>query len=1112
MQETKARQSTVKSPDYHFLIIAFLFLLSGMSSLIYQVIWTRMLVFVFGSTTFATSTVLAVFMGGLALGSFIAGQVADRTKKPLFIYGALEGIIGIWAAVTPLLFAAAIPLYKMFFEPLHSDLILFGLLRFAVASAILLVPTACMGATLPILARFVTERLEEVGNKIGSLYAVNTLGAVLGSAIGGFILLPELGLNLTTMIASSTNILLAASVFFISRLPAFKYKQKLDESEQENKIQENETVGKSQAKLSNVVIATMFAFAISGAFAMIYEVAWTRSLLMVIGSTTYAFTIMLSSFLFGIFFGSILCARLADHLKSPIMWFALAQITLCLAGFLALRMFSYLPYLNLQVSSINLASSNLSTFFRFMAAMIVLLPISLCLGVIFPLAVKVCTNDLNRIGSSVGKLYSVNTIGAIIGAFLAGFAIIPNLGSEQTLIICSASNLLIGTALLIFFCKIRASIKVLSCIAALSVFAWAIQGPHFWDYDSIVSAQLARRRMSQYAGQLGSEQSWIVGGKNIFYKEGKTANVAVRHFEHNDCTSLLTNGHVDASNYLDMENQAMLAACPLLAMPSAENICVIGWGSGVTTGFALRFPIKEMICSEIEPVVIETSPFFHSVNFKPEKDKRTKIEPSDGRNFLLGTSAKFDIIISEPSNPWQAGVCNLFTREYFQICHDSLKENGIFTMWTQTNEIPSKNFAQVFAALSDVFPAVYVLDSGVGDVNALGFKKNTKLKFDDIKKQLQIKEVRDALSRFKLRGPDDYIARIIVAPDGLRNAVKGQEANIDDSNHLEYDVAKTYENKFFTVQNHEWLTKNSSRIWDSIDWGKMSDSEKSANFLQIARACLPRSKKRTFEWASESMRINPNPDSLSFIAELHITNRDYKVAGKLLEDGQKLYPQDSRFPGLAGLISLRKGDYDRARDYFSRALKLDSKNNNDFAYFLALTYSDLNLQQQDGSYLPPATPSAAAVIQTLQPVLANDKFVESKPAALLVLAEAYKQIGKYDEAEKTLIRLLKKSDKGFMVWQKLAETYACKKDWERSAYCWNKSFIVASRDLPRFLARTKDLINDKNYDEALKQLQLIKQMLPSNKEADSLLDELAKHYSKAAEYSKSLKKCRSLGI
>lgn len=1097
-----ARASTI-----NFLIVSILFLLSGLSSLIYQVIWTRMLVFVFGSTTFATSTVLAVFMGGLALGSFLAGRFADKAKKPFLHYGLLEGVIGVWALLTPVLFSAAIPLYKMCFESLHLNLIAFGLLRFAVATVILLLPTACMGATLPLLSRFVTERLENVGDRVGSLYAVNTLGAVIGSISAGFLLLPNLGLNLTTIIAASTNLGLALLVFILSKTKQFS-PANIAETSAEEKTEEAPPQDRSKSILPAFVRVTMLSFAISGALAMIYEVAWTRSLLMVIGSTTYAFTVMLATFLIGIFLGSLICARFVDRLKNPTLWFAFAEIGLCLAGFLSLILFSFLPYWNVVVAFHYGKSPEISMFFRFCSAGIVLLPVSLFLGAIFPLAVKVCARDLESIGSSVGQLYSMNTLGAIVGSFIAGFIVIPMLGSEQTLVFCSVCNFALGAVLLVLFGNVKKSIQILTALTAVALLVWTLVCPaEFWDHRVIAMAQNTRRGLMQGGvDELPSFDKWqdalVTSRKIPFYKEGKAANVAI--METGNTYSLLTNGHIDASDQLDMENQAFLAVFPLTLKPEAKDVCVVGFGSGVTAGFALRFPIERMICSEIEPVVIETSKFFHHVNFKPEEDKRYFLEPSDGRNYLLGTAKKFDVVISEPSNPWQAGVCNLFTREYFQICKNSLNKDGLFTMWSQTNEIPPKNLAEVFSALHSAFPYVFVMDSNNGDVNAIASQDKFIFSFDKIKKSVDSVGPQANLARFKMRNVEDFIARIIICPDGMDKAVAGIVPNTDDSNHLEFEVAKSYENRLFRSQNKDWMLRHHGNIWDYIDWGAMSPEQKADEFTKIGRAAFFNSPSMGILWVQQAELVHPNIESLALLAEMQISTKDNQAALKTIADGEKLFPNEGRFPGLKGIISLRKGDYTQARTLFSDAVSTKGTKDPLIRYYQALAYSAVDLGEADGVYTAPPSYDPETVVPICLELSQNSKFLSSKPGILIMLADAYKTMGKYDESEQACKNAIKAAPKGFLSWKILAEVFGAKKQWQKSAYCWDRVSVMTAPDYSDFILKTKFFINKKKDSLALRQMQMLEEMSPANPSLFAIMTRYSQKNKAAAEFYSSM--------
>lgn len=1100
LTDLKADESP-KNSHWHLLIVNLLFILSGLSSLVYQVIWTRMLVFVFGSTTLASSTVLAVFMTGLALGSFMAGRYADKARKPFLFYGCLEGLIGIWALLAPFLFSAAIPIYKMFFEQLHMQPLLFGLLRFLVAAVILLPPTAAMGATLPLLARFITKNLSEVGNRVGNLYAMNTLGAVIGSIAAGFFLIPAFGISATTLMAAATNIVLALLVLWLSKTKSF----------QENRVegapgatQPAEQAQPVSGKLSPAVLAVMYSFAASGAIAMLYEVAWTRSLLMVIGSTTYAFTIMLSTFLLGIFIGSLICSRLVDRLAAPLIWFALAEIILCLAGITSVYLFNYLPYVNMLVGAHYGKLPEISMLFRFLAAACVMMPISLCLGFIFPLVVKICASDLERLGKSIGQRYSINTLGAIAGAFLAGFVIIPALGSEQALLSASVANLVLGLALLLGFGPIKNSLKVVCTLAtALIIFFLCQSPPSFWDYRLIVRAQTERRLVSADRKPL-SLTEWrdrITNDLTFpFYKEGKVANVAIVSTSDDKSHTMYTNGHADASDTFDMENQAMVAAYPLLLKPEAKDVCVVGWGSGVTAGYALKFPIKELICSEIEPVVIEASKYFHSSNYKPEEDKRTIVEPSDGRNYLLGTQRKFDVVISEPSNPWQAGVCNLFTAEYFKICKDSLKPGGIFTMWSQINEIKETNLAQVFSALHQAFPYVYVFDTRT-DINAIASCTPIKISYEQLKKALANPEVVSALSKFHLQTPEDFIGRIMVCPSGADAIAKSSTANSDDRNYLEYEVAKTYENHVYRDANLKWLNENSNGIWDFVDWGNLSKEETAREMVKVATAALKYSPVRAAAWANESLRTCANPEAFAFIAQLQIAEKNYATASKTLADASKQFPEDDRFVGLAGVIKSRQGDYLSARKLFEQAISMNKSDYN-FRYFLARTYS--NALVDEGASVPESATDSRKVIELCKDAATDQKFVRSKPDLLFILADAYKNSGDLSSAEQTSRQLLKLAPQGYLNWQQLGDIYMMQNKVQLSEYCQDKALLLAVPQVLKMIERIATYSDSNKDDLALDNIRQLLRISPANGVAISYLQKLARHDAKAREYLNSI--------
>ncbi|MBX9689656.1 MAG: hypothetical protein K2X27_23295, partial [Candidatus Obscuribacterales bacterium] len=431
-------------------------------------------------------------------------------------------------------------------------------------------------------------------------------------------------------------------------------------------------------------------------------------------------------------------------------------------------------------------------------------------------------------------------------------------------------------------------------------------------------------------------------------------------------------------------------------------------------------------------------------------------------------------------------------------------------MWSQVNEIPTKNLGEVFRSLHDVFPCVYVFDSGYGDVNAVAYTDQRKINYAELKKQLENPEINSALKRFKLTTAADIISRILVCPAGVDKLVQDSGANTDDTNHLEFEVARTYESKNYLPENRRWLFNSTGALWDSVDWGEMPPAEKAAEYLKIARARLitdsPNWPKRDLRlyanlWAQESMRICPSADALVLVGEMQVADRDYNAAEKTIAEGRKLYPKESRFPGLAGLCAYRHGDYLNARKFFTEAFVL---NPNDYSnrYFLSLCYSPLNFGILEGVYSKPPSIEASRVIELCQPTLADLKFVASRPEILLVTADAYKRLGKLNEAEASGKLFVGVEPNSYIGWRLLAEVYALKQDGMKSSYCWSRSAMAVARIYANLLKQAQVSMEKGREQDALRDLQLLVDMSPSDPRAYEDLQKLSARNSEAAAYLK----------
>jgi spermidine synthase len=797
------------------LLVTILFFASGLASLVYQVLWVRMLALVFGSTNLATATVLGVFMGGLALGAYLAGRLSARVKNPLIAYAALEAVIGVFALGVPFLFQAAEPIFAFAWQSLHFSGAAIALVRFLLAAAILIVPTACMGATLPLLSKFVTESIDVVGKRVGSLYAANTLGAVVGALAAGFILIPAMGSQASTFCAAATNLVLALCAFALGM--QVRARQTAPPEKQ------------GRSLFARHARAVMVCFGISGALSMVYEVTFTRALLLVIGSTTYAFTIMLSTFLTGIALGSFAGSRIADKTKSQTLTFAVCQLLVACAGWLSSFLFQYLPWLNLILCDRFPESVEAGYIVRFLLSGFVILPLTICIGATFPLAVRACVRDLAHLPRSVGTVYAANTLGAIVGSLLAGFAIVPLLGIERTLAVVALLN--VGVAAALITITHRWGARPALAVGAAALAPLLCIGGGMWDKDLFIHAQSERRELMD--GQrlthksLSQWQSYIhKESETIFWKEGASSSVAVVKYGANtkdsddNMITIITNGHTDGSDGHDMPVQSMISAYPLLLRRDAQDVAVIGWGTGVSVGTAMCFSVRNIVAVELEPAVVEGARLFAHVNREPEKDPRLQIEYNDGRSFLQCAGRKFDVIISEPSNPWQAGVCNLFTREYFQACKRSLKPGGTVSIWLQTTEVPTENVLGVVRALNDVFKNSMAFSIGWGNIVLVASDERLRLDLGSIDNAFRQPVIQEELQDVGVPDVAAMIANMLGTPEGLRQIAAQAVPNCDDTNKLEFAVAKSYEQKTYDVANNALFLKALVAPMKYIDWDK----------------------------------------------------------------------------------------------------------------------------------------------------------------------------------------------------------------------------------------------------------------------------------------------------
>ncbi len=673
------------------------FFLSGAASLVLEVVWSRLLRLVFGTTTLAIATILVAYMAGLGIGGLLGGRIAGRVRNGVRAYGVIEIVVGLYALAMPFLFS----FYPELARALLADLSFWpsAMLRFALAFIVLCAPTIGMGMTLPFLTRALV-RDDRAGAGIALLYGLNTLGAVTGVFAATFLLLPRLGVEASNHAAAGAYIAIGVLALWLARFSAHGAAPDVVPEPAVDRL----------ARWNPALLA----YGTVGFTSLVYEVTWTRALSMVMGSSIYAFACMLAAFLFGIAAGSLVARSFVDRLRRPLVAYAVGIAALGLLSLVSLSLLPVLPAAFMALVRRFGHSPQLLVLSQFAVSACAMLPPALVLGALFPLLARAQTSASGA-SPAVGDVYFVNTIGSALGAWSAGFVLLPLLGLRGTASIAIALNALACAALLLWRAHPRAGVRL--ALAALpAVFAvWIVVYPPPLDTRPLARGGFVPAEIFYDTHEVSALEG-VSDEEILFYRDGLSATVSVHRYRGE--TALHINGKADASSRQDMPTQVLLAQTPLLFGKPAKKVLVIGWASGVTIGSVARHPVERIDAVELEPAMLEASHFFDDLNGTPLDDPRVRVIVDDARSYLANTDEKYDVIISEPSNPWLSGVANLFTREHFRASRNALAPGGRLLQWLPLYATDPAVLRSILAALRGEFPYVYafVLDRSVPDL------------------------------------------------------------------------------------------------------------------------------------------------------------------------------------------------------------------------------------------------------------------------------------------------------------------------------------------------------------------------------------------------------------
>lgn len=714
------------------------FAVSGFSGLIYESIWTHYLKLFLGHAAYAQTLVLIIFMGGMALGAAAASRWGGRVSNLLLGYALVELLVGLAGVFYHLIFTSFTEFAYRTVMPNMASGLPVTLLKWGIGIFLILPQSVLLGMTFPLMSAGVLRRFPSTpGRSLALLYCVNSLGAALGVLASGFLLIDLVGLPGTILTAGLVNIALALLVWLLCS------------RDRERSVSVPSTG--ATARMSGRFGGFLCCAAITGAASFMYEIGWIRMLSLVLSSTTHAFELMLSAFIFGLALGGYWIKRRIDGLRNPVAVLGIIQLIM---GSLALTtLLSYGQTFELMSFAVNALAKTEQGYgffnvFSHSLALLVMLPVTTCAGMTLPLLTYHLVAKGHGEGS-IGAIYAANTVGSIIGVLLAVHLVMPALGVKNVIVIGAGLDIALGLVLLWFGLAIGDRIRWVA-VASLALGGWLA---------SVFLVELDTLKMAS-----GVYHTGVVAkdAENIFHRDGKTASIDLLRVKNG--LVLSTNGKPDASvgnvrTFQDEHTMVLLAALPVAVHGRPRTAAVIGLGSGMTTHTLLTAPFMDRVDTiEIEPAVLEAARGFGSRVARSFNDPRSHLYIEDAKAFFSNRHQRYDLIVSEPSNPWVSGVAGLFSSEFYRKVGEYIDEGGLFVQWVQQYSIDIPSVASIVKAISDNFDDYAVYFPVEGDIIVIA-KPEGSVSEPDFKVLFSSPELADAMSRIGINGQQDLLLR-----------------------------------------------------------------------------------------------------------------------------------------------------------------------------------------------------------------------------------------------------------------------------------------------------------------------------------------------------------------
>lgn len=747
------------------------FFISGITALVYEIIWTRQLTLVFGHTVYSVSIVLAAFMAGLGFGSYVWGHMIDRAvanregTPPLLVYGRVELLIFATSAVMSLIFSEFHVFYAWMHRWLPDSPTLFNALKALLAFGLMFIPTTFMGATLPIISKYYVTDNARLGTQIGYLYSINTLGAAAGCVLTGFLFISTFGVLQTALFASCANLLIGIGCIRI-------YQEEHPGEKTPFRLPRFEWPKLTWSPELKLWMGISFVF---GLTALAYQVLWTRLLVFSIASTVYSFSLMLAVFLLGLCIGSLAVVPLIARAVS--LRTVLIALQAGIGVYVLFTLFTMESLLSAPWNSYSLTNP-LKTFLRYFKDSAALMGVpTLLFGMSFPVLIKLAAGGHEHVGRATGRIYSANTLGAILGSLVAGFVLLPWLGMEKSLVAIATINLLMVP--LLFGTGDDAAPGWRKGVAGVTVAGVIALNA------AMPGNLLDRFFMRDSAGQRDIS-------KLLYFEEGVTATVAVFEDEYGilDPTAkrLITNGiSMSASNVIATRYMKLFAHVPILLSDNPEDVMVICFGTGQTAGAAGIHPrVKRVDSVELSSSVIHAAASFQNENHNAVNNPKINIVLQDGRNFLLTTRKRYDVITGEPPPPRTAFTVNLYTKDFYQAARDRLKPGGLMAQWIPLHSQSAREVDMHFKTFLSVFPHAIAWMSVANEILIIGSDQPIQIDFQKLKDRMAEPSVAQAMRDIYIPDATTLLSNIWFLEEAMQRLSADQPMITDNRPRIEF--------------------------------------------------------------------------------------------------------------------------------------------------------------------------------------------------------------------------------------------------------------------------------------------------------------------------------------